>query len=138
MLPDGTINPGEMTSFNHYALGAVSAFLHNHVAGLAPISPGWKHFLVQPKPGGTVTWAKASHISPYGKIECQWTLKDGILCVQIEVPPNSTARVVLPGVDLKIGSGIRKYEVEWKTDPKWPPKVPQKPLTPVKVDEVVE
>ena len=23
MLPDGTINPGEMTSFNHYALGAV-------------------------------------------------------------------------------------------------------------------
>ena len=24
MLPDGTINPGEMTSFNHYALGAAS------------------------------------------------------------------------------------------------------------------
>lgn len=24
MLPDGTVNPGEMTSFNHYALGAVA------------------------------------------------------------------------------------------------------------------
>ena len=23
MLPDGTINPGQMTSFNHYAFGAV-------------------------------------------------------------------------------------------------------------------
>ncbi len=28
MLPDGTINPGEMTSFNHYALGAVADWMH--------------------------------------------------------------------------------------------------------------
>ena len=28
MLPDGTVNPGEMTSFNHYALGAVADWLH--------------------------------------------------------------------------------------------------------------
>ena len=27
MLPDGSINPGEMTSFNHYAFGAVADFL---------------------------------------------------------------------------------------------------------------
>ena len=33
MLPDGSINPGEMTSFNHYALGAVADFLHRAVAG---------------------------------------------------------------------------------------------------------
>lgn len=25
MLPDGSVNPGEMTSFNHYALGAVAS-----------------------------------------------------------------------------------------------------------------
>ena len=40
MLPDGSINPGEMTSFNHYALGAVADFLHRVVAGLAPAAPG--------------------------------------------------------------------------------------------------
>ena len=28
MLPDGSINPGEMTSFNHYALGAVADWMH--------------------------------------------------------------------------------------------------------------
>jgi alpha-L-rhamnosidase len=27
MLPDGSINPGDMTSFNHYALGAVADWL---------------------------------------------------------------------------------------------------------------
>ena len=40
MLPDGTINPGEMTSFNHYALGAIGDWLHRVVAGLAPDAPG--------------------------------------------------------------------------------------------------
>ena len=34
MLPDGTVNPGEMTSFNHYALGAVADWLHRRVAAL--------------------------------------------------------------------------------------------------------
>lgn len=28
MLPDGRVNPGEMTSFNHYALGAVGDWMH--------------------------------------------------------------------------------------------------------------
>ena len=30
MLPDGTINPGEMTSFNHFALGSVAHFFCTH------------------------------------------------------------------------------------------------------------
>ena len=40
LLPDGTVNPGEMTSFNHYALGAVADWLHRTVAGLRPARPG--------------------------------------------------------------------------------------------------
>jgi alpha-L-rhamnosidase len=40
MRPDGTINPGEMTSFNHYALGAVADWLQRSVGGLAPAAPG--------------------------------------------------------------------------------------------------
>ena len=40
MLPDGTINPGQMTSFNHYAFGAIGDWLHRVVAGLAPDAPG--------------------------------------------------------------------------------------------------
>ena len=36
MLPDGSINPGEMTSFNHYALGAVADWMHRTIGGIAP------------------------------------------------------------------------------------------------------
>ena len=47
MLPDGTINPGEMTSFNHYALGAVADWMHRTIGGIAPASRatgrcGWR------------------------------------------------------------------------------------------------
>ncbi|KAF5683541.1 alpha-L-rhamnosidase [Fusarium denticulatum] len=57
MLPDGSVNPGRMTSFNHYALGAVADWLHGTVGGIAPMasSPGWKVFRVKPIPGGNVT-----------------------------------------------------------------------------------
>ena len=43
MLPDGTINPGEMTSFNHYALGAVADWMHRTIGGVAPLEPGYQH-----------------------------------------------------------------------------------------------
>jgi alpha-L-rhamnosidase len=45
MLADGTINPGEMTSFNHYALGAVADWMHRVVAGIAPLEPGYRRIL---------------------------------------------------------------------------------------------
>ena len=66
MLPDGSINPGEMTSFNHYALGAVADWLHRTVAGLAPAAPGYRRLLVRPRPGGGLTHARARHDTPYG------------------------------------------------------------------------
>ena len=68
MLPDGTINPGEMTSFNHYALGAVADWLHRTVAGLAPAEPGYRRVRVAPRPGGGITWAKATLTTAHGEI----------------------------------------------------------------------
>ena len=48
MLPDGSINPGQMTSFNHYALGAVADWMHRRVAGLAAGDPGYRTIVVRP------------------------------------------------------------------------------------------
>ena len=66
MLPDGSINPGEMTSFNHYAFGAVADYLHRVVAGLAPGAPGYRSVTVKPVPGGALTSARARQLTPYG------------------------------------------------------------------------
>ena len=125
MLPDGTINPGQMTSFNHYAYGSVAHFLHSVVGGLSSIQPGWTEALIRPRPGGTITSASTSYSSPIGTYAVSWKLggKEGEdMHVDIEVPPNGQAKVVLPGVEEVVGSGKKSYEVIWKKEKDWPPK----------------
>ena len=97
MLPDGTINPGEMTSFNHYALGGVADWMHQVIGGLAPARPGYRELRVAPVPGRRVTSAAATLRTPYGSAACAWALDDTRLTLDLEVPPNASATVVLPG-----------------------------------------
>jgi alpha-L-rhamnosidase len=104
--PDGTIHPGEMLSFNHYAFGAVGAWLYGTVAGLQLIEPGWRRFRVAPRPSGGLEWAEAHHESPYGRIDVRWERADDRLKVEVSVPPGTTAEVVLPdreAMDLTAG-----------------------------------
>ncbi|KAI1448608.1 bacterial alpha-L-rhamnosidase-domain-containing protein [Annulohypoxylon stygium] len=132
MLPDGSINPGTMTSFNHYALGSIADWLHATVGGISPDEPGWKRILVRPVPGGNITHAEVSFNGPYGLVSCEWKLVDQKFSMALTVPPNSTARVILPSdlpndvrdeeVQSKIlGSGIHHLECEFKAA-EWPPK----------------
>jgi alpha-L-rhamnosidase len=99
MLPDGTVNPGDMTSFNHYALGSVADWLHRVVAGLAPAAPGYRRIEFAPRPGGSLTSAGATHHTPYGPASIDWRLVDGELEVDLVVPTGATATVRLPGQD---------------------------------------
>ena len=99
MLPDGSVNPGEMTSFNHYALGAVAAWLHSTVAGLAPAEPGYRSIRVAPRPRGPVRDAGASHRTPFGLASVDWVLTQGTLTVTIQVPPGTTAVIDVEGAD---------------------------------------
>ena len=64
MLPDGSINPGEMTSFNHYALGAVADWLHRELAGLAPAAPGYQRLRIAPVPLAALDHAESQAPQP--------------------------------------------------------------------------
>ncbi|WP_030441988.1 alpha-L-rhamnosidase [Actinoplanes subtropicus] len=97
MLPDGSINPGKMTSFNHYALGAVADWLHRRVAGLAPGAPGYRVIEVRPLPGRRLTRAAARHLTPYGEASVSWDRADGKLRITVVVPVGASAVVSLPG-----------------------------------------
>ncbi|WVQ79775.1 hypothetical protein IAT38_001875 [Cryptococcus sp. DSM 104549] len=137
ILPDGSINPGQMTSMNHFSLGAVAQFMHSTIGGLSPTSPGWKTALIKPLPGGTLTSARTSFDSPYGPYVCDWKIVGDKLVVDVEVPPNASARVVLEGVDEEVGSGKRHYEVPHKGDERWPPKGIRGPQSVFMPDEFV-
>ncbi|TMB93698.1 MAG: alpha-L-rhamnosidase, partial [Chloroflexi bacterium] len=94
--PDGTINPGEMLSFNHYAYGAVGAWLYGTVIGLQIIEPGWRRFRVAPRPGGGLGWVEAHLESPHGPIDARWEQRGDRLEIEVGIPPGATADVVLP------------------------------------------
>lgn len=112
MLADGTVNQGEMTSFNHYALGAVADWMHRVVAGIAPLEPGYRRILFRPQPGGGLTSASARHETPYGTASISWRNADGGHSVSVEVPTGATARVELPGQEPReVGSGRFEYTV---------------------------
>lgn len=121
MLPDGSVNPGQMTSFNHYALGSVASFLHATVAGLSPEEPGWRRALIKPQPGGTITWASASFDSSYGLYTVHWVIAGDRLDVEFSIPPNGSAHLVLEGIDEVLGSGKYKKTVPYLADSRWPP-----------------
>ncbi|MEU4160870.1 glycoside hydrolase family 78 protein [Actinoplanes sp. NPDC026670] len=96
VLPDGSLNATGMTSLNHYALGAVTDWLHRVVGGLQRTEPGWRRFRVAPQPGGGLTFAQAAHDTVLGRAEVSWRIDDGEMTVEVTVPDGAEATVELP------------------------------------------
>lgn len=125
--PDGSFQDAAMNSFNHYAYGAIGEWLYRVVAGieLDPEAPGYKRFLIQPQPGGQLTYASASLDSMYGRIESKWTLEDDGFQLAVAIPANTESAVHLPaqsveaiteqGQALDQVEGIRKIRQEGET-----------------------
>lgn len=101
MLDDGTVNPGEMTSFNHYALGAVADWIHRTVGGIVPLDPGYARVRIAPRPGGGLRWARTSLDTPRGTIGVSWATEP-VLSVEYWAPP---------GIDIELGVEIREIAV---------------------------
>lgn len=99
LLPDGTVNPGAMTSFNHYALGAVADWMHRVVAGMSPAAPGYRRIRFAPRPGGGLTSASARHLTPFGEAAISWTRRGQELEVSMTVPIGTRASFEIPGRD---------------------------------------
>jgi len=96
--PDGSFQDAGMNSFNHYAYGAVGDWLYQVVAGIDvdPDAPGYQRVLIQPQPGGGLTYARAALDSMYGRIQSKWTLENDVFQLAVTIPPNSEAVVHLP------------------------------------------
>lgn len=72
MFLDGSINPGEMKSFNHYALGAVADWMHINISGLSMLEPRWRKFCIALILGGDLTSISTRYLNPYGMISVKW------------------------------------------------------------------
>lgn len=87
-----------MNSFNHYGLGAVLDWMVRRVAGLEldDDAPGGRHVRFKPRPGGTLTHARAELRTPVGRTEIHWRLEPGELVLVLRVPAGASATLDFP------------------------------------------
>jgi alpha-L-rhamnosidase len=114
MLEDGSIHSDEMTSFNHYAFGAVADWLHRVVAGLAPAADAYREIEIAPRVLSSFDHASARLDTAYGRAESGWRRNvDGTVTVMATVPANATAIVTLPdgSPPIAVGSGTHEWLV---------------------------
>lgn len=118
ILPDGSFNPANMNSLNHYAYGSIGSWMYRRLGGLEPLEPGYRRFRFQPQPVRGITWAECSLDSPYGIIRCAWRCENGRYTLDLTVPANTTAEVHLPeqAEVLTLGSGTHHWEYATATN----------------------
>ncbi|MBD5780090.1 family 78 glycoside hydrolase catalytic domain [Pelagicoccus sp. NFK12] len=78
------------SSFHHWfynAIGGVQA---------APSTPGFKKLIFMPQTVGLHIGASASIETPYGTASSSWKLEESDFSWSIEIPPNTSATIVLP------------------------------------------
>lgn len=95
---DGSFEEASMNSFNHYAYGAIGDWMYRVIGGINADEnqPGYKHIVIHPRPGGGIEFAKTSYRSGYGEIISAWKKDGKKFHLQVSIPANTTASVVLP------------------------------------------
>ncbi len=99
--PDGSFEAVTMNSFNHYAYGAIGDWMYRVMAGLdtETDAPGYKAIRIQPHPGGGFTHASADLQTMYGLAASRWRMDEKGLSLEVEIPANSSATLLLPATN---------------------------------------
>jgi len=92
----------KMNSFNHYAYGAIGAWMYAVIGGIDidPEQPGYKNIIMRPRPGGGLTHATVELDSMYGKIRSAWKQENDRFDWQVTVPANTTATIYILAKDV--------------------------------------
>lgn len=111
LKPDGSMWSSDMNSFNHYAYGAVAAWLYGTVAGIKPDEkqPGYAHIHIRPLPDPRLEWAEASLDTAHGTIKSGWKKEVGGYRFRITIPEGSTAEITIGGQTQVVPGGEYEY-----------------------------
>lgn len=117
-MPDGSLADVDesMLSFNHYAYGAVAAWMYRTLAGISPTieKPGYEEINFAPKPSKQIKWAKASVQTRFGYAAIDWhEIKNDEYEINIVVPPGSIGWFISPKDEgkMRLGSGFHNIKI---------------------------
>lgn len=99
-------------SLNHYAFGIVDDWMFRTISGINSEAPGFKKIRIEPKPDARLSWARRTYLCEYGYITSDWVCEDGIFKLQVEIPCNTRAEIILSdGTRCERGSGRYEFQV---------------------------
>ena len=103
---DGSFWSADMSSFNHYAYGAVGDWLYGVVAGIKVDEAGYKRVTIAPRPDNRLGFIDCSIDTPLGMLESNWYYRDGRIYFEFVIPNQIEAKIVLPdGTEYTVSSG---------------------------------
>lgn len=102
-LWNGDTASRKMNSCNHVMLlGDLITWLFRDLAGFNPARPGYKEVVLKPDFSiQQLDYVKASHNTPYGRLESHWRNNLATLEWDITIPCNTSAQLYLPTTDEK-------------------------------------
>lgn len=104
----------DMNSFNHYSYGAIEEWMMTYCLGIERDEqhPGYKHFVLQPRPGGSLQYARGHFDSMYGRIESGWKKTANGYSYECAIPANTSATLILPdGSKQELCAGKYTFEL---------------------------
>ena len=94
-------------SLNHYSYGTVAGWLMSRVAGI--VVEG-RDVTIRPYTDPRLVFAKGTYDSPAGKICSAWEYEGEKIRIDVEIPTNTRATVILPDGEIyKVGPGAYTY-----------------------------
>jgi alpha-L-rhamnosidase len=87
-----------MNSQDHAMFGSVGAWFYNALGGinLSPDSAGYQHLRIAPTVVEDLRWASASIETIRGTVASSWSHSPGLITLDVTIPVNSDAQVVVP------------------------------------------
>jgi len=115
-----------MNSFNHYAYGAVGAWMYSTLAGLeldpdlSQARNAYRRVRIHPRPpraedvpnGQSLRYASATLESMHGRYEVSWRIDHGRFTLNVRIPPNCSAKVILPNDEAhEVAAGRHEFAI---------------------------
>lgn len=113
---------GPSNSLNHPMHSGFAAYFYESLAGIksSESSPGYKMFFVNPEFPNAVTTTEVSVPTPYGDIVNKWNVRGDILRMNLEVPFNTKAKLLVTPLELKSlelnGKSVEDFKKHNKLD----------------------
>ncbi|WP_139956572.1 alpha-L-rhamnosidase [Flavicella sediminum] len=113
---------GPTNSLNHPMHSGFAAYFFESLGGVKSSNKatGYKLFTVNPEFSAKITSTNVSIPTPYGTIHNSWEVKENIFSMNLEVPFNTKAQVVLTNKELETlkinGESFQTYQKENKVE----------------------